>query len=130
MLPRPEEKSDIKKKLTATKAELQNINRSTLTQEQQSALEKSLLRVDMDFEESVTKAAAEIQGLQESVLSWAHVSSRAKVDLKSHPAYQKVKALVIVDMTRGYIGERKGNEVCLPDPLIWHEVMDYMITLT
>lgn len=38
------------------------------------------------------------------------------------PYYQKLKQKIDRDKERGYKGDRKGNEVCLPNPETWSEL--------
>jgi hypothetical protein len=38
------------------------------------------------------------------------------------PFFNKIKEKIELDRQRGYKGQRRGNEVCLPDPRRWKEL--------
>lgn len=40
--------------------------------------------------------------------------------------YEKLIALTLTDFSRGYKGDRKGHEVCLPYPSNWDELKEYL----
>lgn len=115
--------------LALAKSELQTLSQSQLfTDQQKTHFDMSLSRMDMTLEESFMESTTRANQLHDAALHCSSILPRAKIDITKETCYKKVKEMVDKDRERGYTGERKGMEVCLPDPLLWPEVIDFMIT--
>jgi len=80
-----------------------------------SATEKKLEEEQMKLE-SLSKAQIDV-----ITLIREEMAAKAWFD-KITPLIEKLKELIFLDKKRGYLGERRGWEVCLTNPPLWPEL--------